>query len=168
MSIAGDFRTHIIRPVLRYLGETDTRLESKAAENLLLGTAIKESGNFRHITQIGGPALSFFQIEPETFDDVYHRYLGIQRPDILGAVNDFAVRAMSNKAQLSGNPHFSCAIARIKFWMVPQPLPDSKDIDGLGCYWDKHYNCNPDHGTGPEWALMFRKFAKGENYERHG
>ena len=66
-AIAKQFRELIIRPALEAIG-----LWSQTAENLVLGTAIHESGNFKYIKQVGGgTALSFYQIEPVTADDIY-------------------------------------------------------------------------------------------------
>ena len=84
------FRRHGVRPVLEHLARTEPRLDSRAAEDLLLGTALMESG-LREIEQRGGPALGFFQIEPATFADVYDRYLTQRRPDLLITVDGLSV-----------------------------------------------------------------------------
>src|SRR6056300_1676988 len=64
------FRSQIIIPALDVLG-----LNSKAAQELLLGTAIQES-RLTYLKQIGGgPALGLYQIEPATHHDLYANYL---------------------------------------------------------------------------------------------
>ena len=137
------FLKYIIRPVLNHLSKENSRLGGRAAEQLMLGTAISES-NLEDLEQIGGgPASSMFQIEPTTFDDVYHRYLETQNPDLLSLVNDFCFAGMKDLhviKELTGNQHFACAIARVKYWMVPAPLPAAGDIKGMGQYWKLHYN----------------------------
>ena len=63
-------RREVLRPTLRYL-----ELWSPAAENLVIGTAAHESGGCRYLTQIGGPALGLYQIEPATHDDLWTNFL---------------------------------------------------------------------------------------------
>ncbi len=65
------FQYSIIQPTLQQLG-----LWSVAAEELLLGTALIES-NLIHRRQLGlgGPALSFFQMESATHNDIWENFL---------------------------------------------------------------------------------------------
>ena len=65
-----DFRKLVIQPTLVHL-----ELWSEAAEILLLGTALTESG-LRYLKQRGGgPALGLFQIEKVTHEDIWTSYL---------------------------------------------------------------------------------------------
>ncbi len=73
------FLASVIRPTLMTLG-----LYSPAAEQLLLATAIQES-HLTHRKQIGGPALSYFQIEPKTHNDIWDNFLKY-RPQLSGKV----------------------------------------------------------------------------------
>ena len=59
----------------------------------MLGTAIAES-ELNALAQRGGLALSMFQIEPATFDDIYGRYLRL-RPRLLTAVQTFMFPELS-------------------------------------------------------------------------
>lgn len=71
----GDFRELVVRPSLIHLQNWDRRLWTEAAENLLIGTALQESG-LRHLRQMhGGIALSVYQIEPATALDVWDNFL---------------------------------------------------------------------------------------------
>jgi len=71
MTQATDFRRDVIAPVLQKSG-----LDSEAAEELLLGTAVQESLNFKYRRQMGGgPARGYFQMEPATHDDIWDNYL---------------------------------------------------------------------------------------------
>lgn len=150
-----EFLQAFIRPVLARLSEADPRLGSRAAEQLLLGTALAESG-LAHLWQLKGPALGFFQIEPATAEDVYVRYLLQKRTDLLGAVRTFQY-STPYFDQLACNPCFGAALARIKFWMAKPPLPEAEDIDGLGAYWKAHYNTPAGKGTAAQWALNYRR-----------
>ena len=60
----------VIRPAL-----TKINLWSRSAEELVLGTAIVESG-LTYLKQRGeGPALGLWQIEPATHEDLYTNFL---------------------------------------------------------------------------------------------
>ena len=48
---------------------------SEASTNLLCMVAAHESGGFKYCRQIGGPAVSIFQMEPATFYDVFQYFL---------------------------------------------------------------------------------------------
>ena len=66
----------VIRPALEKLS-----LWSLSAEELVLGTAIVESG-LTYLKQHGdGPALGLWQVEPATHDDLYTNFLNF-RPEL--------------------------------------------------------------------------------------
>lgn len=105
----------------------------------MLGTALVESG-LEHRKQIGGgPARGLFQIEPQTFHDVYGRYLKT-RQSLLARVNSLLTPHMPPVDQLWNNDQLGCAIARIRYRYTKEPLPDAEDIEGLAAYWLRHYN----------------------------
>ena len=153
------FLEHVIRPTLDHLAVAEPRLGGRAAEQLMLGTAISESNINALVQHGGGPALSMFQIEPATFDDIYERYLRA-RPKFMIAVRELRVSALTPLEQLPANPFFACAIARMKYWMAPEALPDADDIDALGAYWKRHYNTLGGQGTASHWAYLYRKHVK--------
>ena len=152
---------HVVRPTLEHLSVVEPRLGGLASEQLMLGTAIAESG-LSALAQIGGgPAVSMFQIEPATFKDIYYRYL--QKPgkeSLQTAIRELQVSAFGPLAQLSGNRFFACGIARIKFWMVPDPLPHLNDLEGMGAYYKTWYNTEGGAGDAGRWADLYRQFVK--------
>lgn len=128
------FRSEVIDPTLKLLD-----LYSPAASNLLLGTALVESG-LEHRKQIGGgPARGLFQIEPNTFHDVYGRYLKT-RQSLLARVNSLLTPQMPPVDQLWDNDRLGCAIARIRYRYAKEKLPDADDAEGLASYHKKYYN----------------------------
>lgn len=67
------FRDFIVRPALQQINAWTLNVEQ-----LVMATAMAESGVF-FIHQIGrGPARGFFQMEPVTHDDIWERYLSRQ------------------------------------------------------------------------------------------
>ena len=109
-------RDHIIDPTLRSIG-----LHSPEAVDLVLFTGLQESG-YKYIKQLGtGPALSFWQIEPYTANDIYETYLKF-RNDLEDAVD--ALRyAASLEENLMGSLPFAVAMCRIKYRRSPLALP---------------------------------------------
>lgn len=160
---AAHFRNLLVRPVLQRLSLANPKLYSQAAENLLMGTAAQESGLGYNMHQIGGgPALGAFQIEPATFLDIMDRYLKRESNEgIREQVEYFCYRGVkaNDPQQLITNLPLGCAVARIRYWMEPDPLPDAFDLGGLAEYWDIHYNANPEHGTEQEFIENYRGFV---------
>lgn len=125
----------------------------------MLGTALVESNLDALKQHGGGPALSAFQIEPATFDDIYVRYLGT-RSALLTQIETLRVPAFAPLEQLAGNPFFACGIARMKYWMVPEPLPPAGDLEALGHYWKRYYNTAEGAGEAQYFADLYRKHVK--------
>lgn len=153
------FLNHFVRPPLQHLAITEPRLWSTASEQLLLGTVLIES-MLSVLEQEDGPALSFFQIEPATFHDIYDRYLPM-RHGLFIAVQDLRIPAFTTLEQLTSNPVFACAIARIKYWMVPEPLPAVGDFEALGHYWKQYYNTYEGAGNATHWTRLYQKYVGG-------
>ena len=130
----GHFLRLVIRPTLEGLG-----LSSPAAERLLLGTALVESG-LEFLTQHGGgPARGVYQIEPATHDDLEDNWLAF-RPDWRSALDRFFAHHPGRHDQLVCNLAYATAVARLIYYRQPEPLPAAGDIEGLGEYWKAHFN----------------------------
>lgn len=141
----GPFRSVIIA-VLTYYG-----LHSRAAVNLLLGTAAQESDLGTHVRQLGGgPALGVFQMEPSTFgwlrDKFASRIPGIAERDEDDLVKDLMLAIL---------------FARLRYRVVPSPLPPHDDIEALGRYWKQHYNTPAGAGTVEQFVAHFKKYIGG-------
>lgn len=146
------FRLNIVRPTLKLIG-----LHSQAAENLLVGTALKESG-LHYIKQLGGgPALGVYQIEPNTHDDIFFRYLSTINHNLYEKINPLRGSRDNWELDLIGNLPYATAIARTKFWMDPEPLPEDDDIVGLAGIWKRVYNTSGGAGHASEWVKIYRK-----------
>ena len=147
------FRLHVVRATL-----TSLRLWSMAAENLLVGTAVQESG-LRYLRQFdAGPARGLYQIEPATHDDIVKRYLK-RKPVLRERVDALAAPEPSLVDQLATNLAYATAIARLRYWMDPEPLPAPDDIDGLAAYWKRVYNTPKGKGRVAEFAATYRRYV---------
>ncbi|MEE8501003.1 MAG: hypothetical protein V3S27_10560 [Kiloniellales bacterium] len=129
----GQFRRLVVRPALQAIG-----LCSPAAERLLLGTALTESGLTWLAQKGGGPALGIFQIEPATHADVWTNYLAY-RENLASRVASLASE-QPRLGQLVWNLAYATAIARLIYYRRPEPLPAAADLAGLARYWKAHFN----------------------------
>lgn len=157
------FRELIIRPTLEHLD-----MWSPAAENLVLGTGIKES-SLCYLKQLGGgPALGLYQMEPATHDDIWANYL-VSKKDISSKVEDFMAEVFTSLVegdsffgwarQLPGNLYYATAMCRIHYWRRPEPLPDAEDADAMGAYWKQWYNSDQGAGVPEDFARLFRHYV---------
>lgn len=152
------FKDLVLDPTLREAG-----MYSWTASDLLLGTAFAES-KLKHLKQIGGgPALGLFQIEPSTFDDIYYRYLGrTDKKSLKHVVDMFTVREHAGFTmtrpfyQLITNLPFAILIARIRYLLVPAPIP--KTLEGQAAYWKKYYNTVEGAGTVEKYMKAWSKY----------
>lgn len=169
----------VIRPTLRVLAQFNARMASPASEILLLGTIAQESDFCKYNTQVGGgPALGIPQVEPKTHTDLWVNFI-LLRPQ-LGRLIDTHLSLMPTlphtknghtmqyltgeefHSQLVWNWRYAIAMARIKYWRSPDPMPSAEDLPGLARYWNDVYNGNPTKGTDAEWLASYRHFVLGE------
>lgn len=150
---ASQFRVEVVRPVLVHLG-----LHSAAAENLLIGTALHESGGLRWLRQLGGgPAFGVYQIEPSTHDDIWRNYLRF-RPRLNDRVARLAAKEPTRAEQLITNLAYATAIARIHYLRVAAALPDAGDLAGLARYWKRYFNTAKGAGRAAAFIDTYRQF----------
>lgn len=142
-------RTHIIRPVLKTMV-----MWSQEAEDLLLGTAIHESDGMKRITQYSGPAVSYYQMEPETLHDLYDHYLRYHA-DKLAKLDKFKAPGLSQADNLKMNAAYATAAARLQYYRQPAPIP--KTLEGQAEYWKKFWNTELGKGTVEQYV----KHAEG-------
>jgi len=154
------FRTRVVQPMLHHLATFNGAMNSPAAENLLVGTAIQES-HLTYLAQLGGgPALGVMQIEPQTHDDVWTNYLNF-RTELAAVVTAVSAGADHGAQQLVWNIGYSVVMARLIYWRQSAPMPtDATDLDALGHYWKDHYNTAGGGGHASEWVANYQKYAE--------
>lgn len=139
------FRDFIIRPALNHIG-----LYSLAAEQMVLGTALTESG-LTYIDQLDnknepGPAYGFFQMERRTHDDLWDNWL-MHKPELSAKVTDLVFDGFPRISQLHGNHFYAAAMCRIFYRRVGSPIPMEGDLIGMARYWKAYYNTRLGKGT---------------------
>ncbi len=152
------YLTKIIEPVLCHL---DAEIPySKAASRLLLGTAIKESLNFKYRKQVGGgPAVSYFQMEPATHDDIWNNYLR-HRADLAKKVTALLTSSGADKhSELEHNDSYATVMARVHYRRVPAALPSFDDLSLMAAYWKQYYNTPLGKGAAHEYVTLWNAYV---------
>lgn len=151
------FKELVIRPPLMRFD-----LYSEAAENLLLGTALHESGGFRWTEQLdGGPARGFYQMEPDTLKDLYLSWLKY-RPDRHKELESLRPRYMDEHEALSCMPAYATLAARLQYLRDPESLPPYDDIRALARYWKRVWNTEKGKGTEQQFVDAWNRYAEAE------
>lgn len=151
------FRELIVRPTLEKI-----KLHSKSAENLMVGTALVES-KLSYLAQVKGPALSVFQVEPATHNDLWEHFLPYKpnlRDSVIELLSQGAVYDDNKVDDLVGNLPYACAMARLVYYRRPQRLPDAQDIMGLANYWKDHYNTRLGAGDPLKFFDLYNAHAR--------
>lgn len=158
MISATHLTSEVIDPVLKRLETLRPGMYSPKIVQLLLGTAAQESDLGFFLRQHPrGPARGVWQMEEDTVEDLQGRYL--MRPrnlDLYVAVEGFSVQGISWYEQLTWNLRLACALARVRYWMVPIPVPE--DLRGQARYWDVHYNANQEDEI-EEYLASYEEFV---------
>lgn len=147
-------RTYIIKPALDAVG-----LWSLAAENLLVGTCIKESLVGLYVKQTSGPALGPYQHEPATYiDDIawvtFDENLPLKRR-MLAACSYQEVPPLSH---LMHDWRWATLMCRLHYWRFEEPLPKADDIKGLASYWKRYYNTLDGKGKEEDYVRLYEAY----------
>ena len=138
---AVELREYVIRPTLEHFNEW-----SLAAENLLIGTAIQESGLGFHIKQQLDGRIGIYQIDAATHSRIWDEYLAYI-PDLASTVRGIASQhgfLQQPHIELATNLKYATAIAWLIYREKDQQLPLDNDIEGLARYWQENYHrCSP-------------------------
>lgn len=137
---------YVVVPVLEHLDRADPGIDSIAAQELVLGTALTESVTHFIRQKGGGPALGLWQMEPATHDDIWEHWLRNRkalRDAILALVSPWPLGAQ----QLCGNLYYGAAMCRIHYRRSRHSLPAPHDPLGLARMWKRVYNTSLGKGT---------------------
>ena len=146
----------VIRPTLEKLS-----LWSLSAEELVLGTAIVESG-LTYLKQHGdGPALGLWQVEPATHDDLYTNFLNF-RPELGSKLMELRAAGLSLDENLAANQMYGAAVCRLCYYRKPDALPAAGDIGGQAAFWKQHYNTLLGAGTVNKYVYKVQKILKAD------
>lgn len=147
-------KEYIIRPALDSID-----MWSPNAEALLLGTAATESKLGHYVHQVSGPALGIYQMEPITYYDIYENYITYNSELMKKLLDIRGYFEFPEPISLIHDLKLATIMARLHYSRHPEPLPDSKDIEGLADYWKKYYNTEKGKGTVSKFIEDFNTFV---------
>ena len=152
--LASQMLALVIRPALKKL-----KLWSLSAEELVLGTAVVESG-LTYLKQHGdGPALGLWQGEPATHDDLYTNFLNF-RPELGSKLIELRAAGLSLDENLATNLMYGAAVCRLCYYRKPDALPEAGDIEGQASFWKQHYNTIFGAGTVSKYVYKVQQVLK--------
>ncbi|MCK4669813.1 MAG: hypothetical protein KAT43_01325 [Nanoarchaeota archaeon] len=137
-----------IRKAGRKVTRKAIRKEKENIQTLLLRTIYHESDGLKSRVQYdGGPARGISQVEPTTAKDIV-RYVS-KKPDLQKIMTNIfdmkwdKITKLSSKElgkNLVKNDAAAILMARIKYIMYKEPVPDADDKKAQAKYWKKYYN----------------------------
>lgn len=147
----GHFRKYIVRQILQ-----DFDCWSEAAEQLLMMTAVAESGLEYIVQKNDGPARGFFQMEPWVCDDLIDNRL-TNNPQRKIDLN--RLRNLSSEYSLVLNFSFMVLSCRYFYKEIPEALPNAKDFEGIWRYYKRHWNTQKGKSTRTHFFKMWQIFG---------
>lgn len=150
-----------IRLALKYID-----LWSAAAEELVIFTAAAES-DLVYVNQLGGgPAKSFFQIEPKTERDIFENYLNYKsRVELKRKVLDLKNMMPGCDDFLRDNIPYAAALVRLHYRRKLPPLPEPHDVVGMSMYHKKYFNTELGKARPEESIRKYHMYVKEKDYE---
>lgn len=147
----------VIRPALKQMDA-----HSIAAEQLVIGTAAKESACGTYLHQLGeGPALGVFQMEPETYDNLWNQFLADHDRYKRLILANCGYSTIPPVDRLVTDLKLAAMMCRARYLWVNHPLPNFGDINGQATYWAKFYNGNPITGIPAKYIETYQQYVGG-------
>ena len=132
-------------------------LYSQEATELLLGTCAVESAFGKYRKQIGGPALSIFQIEPDTEKSIW-KDMFPSKPGLERLCNELAgVDRPGDEYNLVNNLVYGILMTRFRYLWVRGSIPQT--LDGIAEYWKTGYNTIYGKGTPEKFKEAYEKYT---------
>jgi len=160
MSIAPQQFRKLVREVLKTFGQASgsKTFYSENAVELLMLTAAQETLLGKYLWQVKGPALGIFQMEPNTFNDIWINFIAY-RANLRDALNDWRAQGVSWNMRMKADLAYQIAMARIFYMRINAPLPPGSDEIAMAEYYKKYWNTHLGAATVAEALNNYRKFA---------
>lgn len=149
------FRSLIIEPILSKL-----QIYSKDAEELLVFTCAAESLGGTLLHQIKGPALGIYQMEPNTYTDIWVNFIRARNQLATLMALHMGCNRIPEVERMIYDLHFATAMARIHYLRHNGKLPKHDDVDAIWEYYKKYYNTVKGKATKEESIKKYQQFIK--------
>ena len=119
---------------------------SEDAADLIFKTGMAESA-YKTVKQYnGGPAIGYWQVEPNTMYDIMENYVKY-RPKLEKLLISLGYSDSNTEVRVMNNMALQIAFCRLKYRMSRFPLPKAGDLKAQAKYWKKIYNSYLGKGT---------------------
>ena len=136
-------------------------LNEENAVNLLAGTAAVESDLGKFIIQKNnGPARGIFQMEEDTYNDIWENFLKYRKGLSSLILKGFKNKERPDYIQITNNMILSIHMARVHYLRNREPIPEKNDIEGLALYWKRNYNTIKGKGKVEDFIYKYNKYFK--------
>jgi hypothetical protein len=146
------FRADILTPTLGALQFREIELKE-----LLVFTCAVESAGGTYVRQIKGPALGIFQMEPNTFTDIWHNFI-LRKPDIVNLFSlNLGVHRLPDPTEMITDLKLATAMAACLYKQRKASILSCKEDD----LWDVYKPLyNTDKGAAKKFESInaYRKF----------
>jgi hypothetical protein len=147
----------IITPTHKYMGGN---YQSDPADLLSLCTAAIESDCGYYIKQVNGPALGVWQMEPVTHDGIWVSCDALNNSVFNRKI--YAICGYASDDALVESPRYACAMARLKYAMDSNRLPEvtgdrKTDERAFYDYYKRVYNTELGKSTFAKWQVKMEK-----------
>jgi hypothetical protein len=149
----------VITPTLTLMAKHG-KYDTIHAKMLMLATLAVESDMGLYSRQIEGPAVSIFQIEPETIFSIAKEWDAF--PKMIPIIQSISMLHMSPNSdrlvtECEVNSRLACLIARGKYAMDKGRIPSFDDKEGLYEYYKRIYNTGAGATTWSKWCEAWKK-----------
>lgn len=142
-----ELKEFTIKPTLETMGE---KFCGESDEDIVLFTIAHESHMGTWRKQMGaGAALGIGQCEPPTYNWLAKKY-----PHILLKFYPEIPRFET----IENDDVLAVIMCRLRYYVVPEKLPEPGDIKGMARYWKEYYNTKLGKGNEQEFVRNVRKF----------
>ncbi len=160
MSIAPYQMRKLIREVLKlFANQSGSKsFYSENAVEILMLTAAQETLMGKYLWQVKGPALGIFQMEPNTFNDIWMNFIG-HRTNLQDALSDWRAEGAPWTLRMKADLAYQIVMARIFYLRISAPLPPGSDVRAMAEYYKKYWNTHLGAATVDEAMHNYYKFA---------
>lgn len=153
----------VIKPTLAMMSEHG-KYDNLDSRILMLATAAIESDMGLYNRQIKGPAVSAFQLEPPTINDIARNWDAYPKmTEVLRKISClYDIKSTNLALECETNQRVACLIARGKYAMDSKRIPGFDDKRGLYEYYKRVYNSAAGASTYMKWCDAWAKHGLDE------
>ena len=133
------WKSYVVLPSLAILGAINPKMSAPWAINQLVGTT-KESAGLTYLYQVpSGPAIGPYQMEPDTYDDIWRNWLAFNQNYAALILKQQPRAGVGQAGLMFTDMQHATIMARLCYWRSTLPAPANTPI-ALATYHKVVYN----------------------------